>query len=79
MTEEKKYRINFHNLFKAPPNQFLPSEMVILIVMAGFDRPVGQEEVLKKMEKLGLMGKTEVELAEWIEDWKKKHAPEFLN
>ena len=81
MEEEKKkyYNINFKKLFQMEMSDFSPSEMVVLVVIAKFNRPVTEEEVMAEIERLGLKDKSDEELVEWIMDWKRKKDSEIRN
>lgn len=80
MEEEKKYfGINLNKLMHTDPKELDPTDIAMIIVIAGFHRPVTEEEVVAKMAELGLDKMSDEEIIVWIDDWKRKRIPEMLN
>ncbi len=80
MEEEKKYfGINLNKLIHTDPKELDPIDIAMIIVIVSFHRPVTQEEVTAKMAELGLDKMSDEELIIWIDEWKRKKAPEILN
>lgn len=76
--KEPKFSININNLMNSI-NELEPHEVALLIVIAEFHRPVSEKEVMEKVEEYGLDKMSDEEVILWIEDWKRKKSPMFLN
>lgn len=72
------YSINTHKLIEQL-KYLAPCEVALLIVVSEFHRPVTEEEVWEKFKEYGLDKMSDKETVEWIDEWRKKKAPMFLN
>jgi hypothetical protein len=76
--EVPKFSINMDNLMNSF-NELEPREVALLIIIAEFHRPVTEDEVFEKVQSYGLDKMTDEEVMQWINEWRKKKSPMFLN
>lgn len=75
---KKYYTINMRKVIEQF-NDLDPHEVSMLIVVSEFHRPITEEEAWEKFKEYGLDKMSDEEIMKWLDEWRKKKAPMFLN